>query len=223
MERLPEQTDPRPAPSAGHPQPWAAQPAGTPPPAGAPGPEPERPKWSTRRTGVVTAVAAAAVLAVGGIAVAYSGSDANGDTATTQGPGGQGGGFPGGFPGGAGQAGLATALHGTFVTRAADGSYVTQVMQTGEVTAVDATSIAVRSADGYAKTYTLSGSTTVNGGQAQLDAVETGHTVTVVASGTGAAATILDQSLLTGGQGGFPGQGGTGQLPPAGGPGDGTT
>jgi hypothetical protein len=161
-------------------------------------PEPERPKWSTRKTTAVTAVAAAAVLAIGGVAVAHSGGS---DSSTSQGPGG-GGGPGGGFRDGG--AGLAGALHGTFVTRSG-GTYVTRLMQTGEVTAVSSGSMTVTSADGYAKTYTLSSSTTVNGGQSQVSVIETGHTVTVVASETGAATTVTDQSLATTGQNGFPG------------------
>ena len=176
-------------------------------------PEPERPKWSTRKTTAVTAVAAAAVLAVGGVAVANSGGS---DSGTSQGPGGgQFGGPGGGFDSGA--AGLAGALHGTFVTES-DGSYVTRQMQAGEVTAVGSTSITVTSADGYTKTYSLSSSTTVNAGQSQLSAIKTGHTVTVIASGSGAATTITDRSLAGSGQngpsgfpGGAPGQGPTGQ------------
>jgi hypothetical protein len=154
--------------------------------------------------------------------VAHSGSDSG--SGTSQGPGGGQGGPGGGFPGGGALqgAGLAGALHGTFVTES-NGSYVTRLMQTGEVTAVSSSSITVKSADGYSKTYTLSSSTTVNGGQSQVSAIETGHTVTVIASESGAATTVTDQSLATtgqNGQGGFPGgppgqastgQGSTGQ------------
>ncbi|HEY6744698.1 MAG TPA: hypothetical protein VI357_03165 [Mycobacteriales bacterium] len=185
-------------------QPWVA----TPPPYGPehgtqPAAEPERPKWSTRRTGAVTAVAAAAVLAIGGVAVAHGGD--SGSTGTTQ-DGGPGGAGRGAFPGAGTQAGLAGALHGTFVTESG-GTYVTQLLQTGTVSAVSATSISVRSADDYAKTYTISSATTVNGGQSTVGAIQTGHTVTVIASEAGAAATVLDQSLTAGqgGPGGFPG------------------
>lgn len=176
-------------------------------------PEPERSKWSTRKTTAVTAVAAAAVLAVGGVAVAQAGGS---DTGTAQGPGGQfGGPGDGGFRDGG--AGLTGTLHGTFVTQSG-GTYVTRLMQTGEVTAVSSGSITVKSADGYTKTYTLSSSTTVNGGQSQLSAIQTGHTVTVIASESAAATTVTDQSLAgtgqNGGPGGFPGappgQGSTG-------------
>ncbi len=202
--------------------PYAGQPPGaTPPYPPQQGGEPERPKWSTRKTTAVTVVAAAAVLAIGGVAVAHSGSDSG--SGTSQGPGGGQGG-PGGFPGGGampGGAGLAGALHGTFVT-GSNGSYVTRLMQTGEVTAVSSSTLTVKSTDGYTKTYTLSSATTVNGGQSQLSAVQSGHTVTVVASEAGAATTVTDQSLATtgqNGQGGFPGgapggstgQGSTGQ------------
>ncbi|HEV7655876.1 MAG TPA: hypothetical protein VGP36_14250 [Mycobacteriales bacterium] len=195
------------------------RPAGTPPPAvppygTQPPAEPERPKWSTRKTATVTAVAAAAVIAIGGVAVAHSGSSSS--TGTAQGGAGgtgQGGPGGGGFPGGGTAAtGLTGALHGTFVTAAGDGTYVTRIMQTGQVTAAGATSVTVKSTDGYAKTYTLSGATSVDGGQAAVTDIATGNTVTVVASEAGAATTVLDQSLATTGTGpgGFPG-GGTGQ------------
>jgi hypothetical protein len=202
-------TTPPPQAAAGGTPPWD-------PRYGAAPAEPERPTWSTRRTGVVTAIAAAAVLAVGGVAIAHSG---DGSSTTQQGPGGQGGpgggfgnggpGGQGGFPGGgATGTGLAGALHGTFVTRS-DGAYVTRVMQTGSVTAAGSTSITVRSADGYTKSYTLSSSTSVNGGQAQASSIATGNTVTVVATEAGAATSVLDQSLLsqsgTGPQGAGPG------------------
>jgi hypothetical protein len=207
-------------------QPYGAQPPTGPPYPPQPAGEPERPKWSTRKTTAVTAVAAAAVLAIGGVAVAHSGSDSG--SSTSQGPGGGFGG-PGGTGGGPGGGalqgtGLTGALHGTFVT-GSDGSYVTRVMQTGQVTAVSSTSITVKSTDGYTKSYSLSSSTTVNGGQSQVSAIETGHTVTVIAAESGAASTVTDQSLATtgqNGQGGLPGAG-TGGAPGQGTTGQGTT
>jgi hypothetical protein len=215
----------RAAEAAAGPQSAAQQPAGqrygAPPPGGPPYPsqpagEPERPKWSTRRTTAVTAVAAAAVLAIGGVAVAHSGSDSGPSTA--QGPGGGGLAGPGGTggPGGGALPGtrLAGALHGTLVT-GSDGSYVTRMTQTGRVTAVSSTSITVKSTDGYAESYGLSSSTTVNGGQSQASATQTGHTVTVVATESGAATTVTDQSLASTGQNGQNGQNGQGGFPAA--------
>jgi hypothetical protein len=179
-----------------------------PPPAA-----PEKPAWSTKKTTAVTAVAAAAVLAIGGVAVANSGDDSG--SSSSQGPGG----FPGRGAAPAG-GGLTGALHGTYVAQA-DGSYVTRVFQTGEVTAASATSVTVKSTDGYTKSYTVSSSTSVNGGQSTAADIETGHTATVTATEAAAATSILDQSLAgTGGGQGFPGgapgqdgtgQGGTGQ------------
>jgi len=91
------------------------------------------------------------------------------------------------------------------------------------VTAVSSTSITVKSADGYIKTYSLSGSTTVNGGQSQLSAIRTGHAVTVIASEAGAASTITDQSLAGTGQNGFPGGAPGGAAPGQGSTGQGST
>jgi hypothetical protein len=96
-------------------------------------------------------------------------------------------------------------------------------MQTGTVSAVSATSISVTSADNYAKTYTISGATTVNAGQSTVSAIQTGHTVTVVASEAGAATTVTDQSLATTGQGGTGGFPGGGAAPGAGTTGQGGT
>jgi hypothetical protein len=201
------------------PYPYPPQYGYRPPPAAPPEPpeppEPEKPKWSTRKTTAVTAVAAAAVLGIGGVAVASSGGDSGSSAA--QGPGGQAGGpGRGAFPGGGAVlgSGLAGALHGTFVT-GSGGSYVTRVMQAGEVTAASSTALTVKSTDGYTKSYTLSGSTSVNGGQSDPSAIATGHTVTVIATESGAALSVVDQSLAgTGGGPGFPGgtgQDGTGQ------------
>jgi hypothetical protein len=68
----------------------------------------------------------------------------------------------------------------------------------------------VTSADDYAKTYTISSATTVNGGQSTVSAIRTGSTVTVIASEAGAATTVTDPSLGTTGQPGGTGQqGGT--------------
>ncbi|MEI8408959.1 MULTISPECIES: hypothetical protein [unclassified Kribbella] len=45
------------------------------------------------------------------------------------------------------------ALHGEFVTAKDGGGYETIATQKGEVTAVSTTSITVKSADGYSRTY----------------------------------------------------------------------
>jgi hypothetical protein len=52
-------------------------------------------------------------------------------------------------------------LHGEGVVEAPDGTYVTVRMQHGEVTAVSATSITVKSPDGYSSTYSIAETTDV--------------------------------------------------------------
>ncbi|NIH86660.1 hypothetical protein [Amycolatopsis granulosa] len=164
-------------------------------------PQPPAPRWSGRKTAIAAAVAVV-IVALGGVAIwAGTSSEANQQSR-------------GGFPGG-GRAGqqlgaapslLRGALHGDF-TVAANGGYALERFQSGNVTALSATSITVRSADDYTQTYTI-GSSTEKTGQ-----VATGATVTVLATVSGdtaAATTITDGAGFADGQpGGFaPGQGG---------------
>nr|WP_284288336.1 hypothetical protein [Angustibacter aerolatus] len=60
-------------------------------------------------------------------------------------------------------------------------------MQTGAVTSVSATRLAVKSTDGYTATYVVNASTTVMG--QKISAVKTGHTVMVVATKSGSTLT----------------------------------
>jgi hypothetical protein len=103
----------------------------------------------------------------------------------------QGGSDVGGPPdqGQASAVGPVDALHGTFIVLQ-DGSYVTTHMQTGAVTAVDSSSISVKSDDGYAKTYVISSDTET------ADSVTTGTTVTVMA--TESDGTLTATSIMTG-------------------------
>jgi hypothetical protein len=178
--------------------------------AAQPQPSPTQPKrWSAGKTAAVVAVAAV-VAAGGGYGISQLVGTAS---ATTQnaggfgagGAGGPGGGRAGGGPGGMG--GLFAALHGDFTVQE-NGSYVTERMQTGSITAVSATSITAKSVDGYTQTYTIDSSTAVDQGSEQVSDLKTGTTVTIIAklSGdTGTATTISDQQM-TGGRGGAPGQ-----------------
>ena len=176
------------------------------------GPAPAAPEptgWSGRKTAAAAAVAV--VLAAGGGAAIYAATADHTDSPSGgqgAGPGGQLG--PGGGPGflpdgggarrgsGAGSETLFDALHGEFVL--ADGT--TDLLQTGNVTAVSADSIAVTSDDGYARKYTIDSSTLVgNGGSASE--VRTGAVVTVIARKTdGVALSISDRSAARGGPGG---------------------
>lgn len=174
-------------------------------------PQPPAPKWSGKKTAIAVAVAVV-IAAVGGVAI-YAGTSST--STSQQGFGGAGGnGRMGGFNGGqtAGTALMRDALHGDF-TISENGSYVTERMQTGQVSALSATSITVKSVDSYTQTYTIGSSTQ------KASNLANGSTVTVLAKVTGdtaAATTITDTSQTqTNGQGGFP-AGGTQGGPGAG-------
>jgi len=183
----------------------------------APATEPGAKKgWTGRKTAIAVGVAVL-IVAGGGVAIAVGTS---GDTsAAPQGPGGRNGGFPGGnFPGGmgGGAAALRGALHGDFVVTDASGAYVNERLQTGDVTAISATSISLTSKDGYKQTYTLDGSTQ------KTAEPKTGESVTVIAKITGdtaTATTITSGTVTQRGQGG-PGigqRGAPGNVPAPGG------
>lgn len=158
-------------------------------------PQPPAPKWSGRKTAISAAVAVV-IVAIGGVAI-YLGTS----SADSSQQGGMGG-FPGGGRmGGMGQArGLASALHGDF-TVSENGSYVTERMQSGEVSAISATSITVKSKDDYTQTYTIDSSTE------KASNVASGSSVLVIAkvSGSTATATAVTDSSQAQQQGGAPG------------------
>lgn len=155
-------------------QPWGGEPT----------PTQARSRWSGRKT--LAAVGIAVAIAAGGGAAIWA-ATAN-DAGTSQHPGGGGPGGPGGHGGrGMGMGVLDSALHGEFVI--ADGS--TELLQTGKVTQVSATSIDVTSTDGYAHSYTINSST-----RSGSD-IKTGDEVTVIAKKSdNAALTIVDRTNL---------------------------
>jgi hypothetical protein len=71
--------------------------------------------------------------------------------------------------------GPAVPLHGEFVVADQNGGYVTELIQTGVLTAASDTSITARSADGFTQTYAL-------GSHAANTALEPDATVTVHAT-----------------------------------------
>lgn len=155
-----------------------------------------------RKTAAVVGVAAAIAVA-GGVTVYATTSGS--DSTTTQGPG------AGAAPGGAGGpmgAGV-ESLHGTYTVADDSGTgYHTEVTQTGEVTAISATSITVLSADDYTKTYPIGSDTVVqamdstaagapgSGGPATatLDTIAKGDQVTLTAAESGTVDTITEQT-----------------------------
>ena len=100
-------------------------------------------------------------------------------------------GMPGGMAGG--------VLHGEFTAVDPNGGYRTIDVQSGTVTAVSASSITVKSQDGFTRTYVVSTKTLVDAGRDGIADVKVGHTVHVEATVTGNTATaadIFDQTNL---------------------------
>ena len=104
-----------------------------------------------------------------------------------------------GGPGFGGLAGLAGALHGQFVAGKAGGGYQTVDFQKGKVTAVSATSITLRSTDGYSHTYSIANSTIVDAQRNGIGSVKVGNQASLsaaVAGSTATAVSIMDLTLL---------------------------
>ncbi|TDP96570.1 hypothetical protein [Labedaea rhizosphaerae] len=174
---------------------------------GAAPPPAAKARWSGRKT--IAAVAIAVGIAGAGGAAIYAAT--NNDSGQGGGPGGMGG--PGGRGPGMGFGrGMEESLHGEFVVSDGNGGYLTELTQTGKVTAITSTSLTAASEDGYTKTYTLDASTVVRNGpqSAQLSDIEKGDTVSIVAKKNGDAATAT--TLIEGGQqpGAFPRRNGAG-------------
>lgn len=158
---------------------------------------------------ILAGVAVVALLGGAGVAMAAtSGSPASGKAASPAGgtvatpspsarPAFSHQGRPGGF--GFGFGGPFGAVHGQFVVPKSGGGYQTIDTQRGSVTAVSATSITVKSADGFVKTYQVVSSTNVDAQRDGISTVKTGHQVAVTATVSGSTATalsILDFNLL---------------------------
>jgi hypothetical protein len=125
----------------------------------APRPSPRR--WGLRETAAAVVVAAV-IAGLGGAAIfaATQGSSHSfGAPHQAFGPGGGMPGSPGGQQGAVGGTGPTamgtTTLHGEFVVPNGAGGYTTELTQVGTVTATSATSITVRSEDGYSQTYVI--------------------------------------------------------------------
>jgi len=96
---------------------------------------------------------------------------------------------------GHGPRGRAGALHGEFTTNAPGGGYQVLAVQRGEVTAVSASSITVKSEDGFTKTYAVDDDTLVNAGNDGIADVKTGdqvHVTAVVKDGAASAVQVMD-------------------------------
>jgi hypothetical protein len=150
------------------------------------------PTWSTKKT--IAAVAIAVGIAAAGGTAIYAASG----TAAPEAGGGPRGLYGFGGPGGRGTTGgFGTATHGQF--------------QVGEVTEVSASSISVKSTDGFTQTYTIDaktviGATTPDQQKADISSIAKGDTVTVVAESGTTAASISERPAGMGQ--GMPGQNG---------------
>jgi hypothetical protein len=105
-----------------------------------------------------------------------------------------------------GPAGLGSLVHGQVVIAKPNGGYEKVDVQRGKVTAVSASSISVRSADGYTASYAVASSTIVDAQRAGIGSVKVGNQVSVVATvsgSTASAASITDLTLLQQGRGPF--------------------
>lgn len=89
-------------------------------------------------------------------------------------------------------------LHGTFVTKGKDNTFVTHDVARGTVSAVSATSISVKTADGLTETYAVGNATKVRshakgakGAASTISAVHVGDAAKVAGTGTPATATVI--------------------------------
>jgi hypothetical protein len=165
----------------------------------APAPQPPKRRRNVRLwiLGGGVAVAVAGAVSVASIASAQTtqspSPSASASAAAPKAPGG-----PGRGPGFGGRraplefGGFGQALHGEFVTAKPGGGFQTVDVQQGQVTAVSASSITVKSADGFTKSYTVTASTLVDAQRDGIGSVKNGDTVSVQATVSGGTATATD-------------------------------
>ncbi len=150
------------------------------------------------RTGIAAGVIAGAIAAAMSIFTSMGGATAQTATPTPSTAPGDAKPF-GGSRHGPGRGGLGMGIHGEFVTRAPDGGYQTIATQKGEVTSASATSITVKSEDGFSRTYRVDDNTLVNAGNDGIADVKTGDDVNVVAvvsGSTARAVQIMDRTNI---------------------------
>ena len=91
------------------------------------------------------------------------------------------------------------ALHGEFTMPAPGGGYQTLAAQTGQVTSVSTSSIALKSEDGFVRTYSVDDNTLVTAGNNGISDVKTGdavHVLAVVSGGKARAVDIVDATTV---------------------------
>jgi hypothetical protein len=108
-----------------------------------------------------------------------------------------GGGGPwGGFADAFGGMDIADISHATVVLAKDGGGSQTVLVQKGAVTSVNGGSIALKSADGYARTYTVTKDTKVAGDDEKISSVARDEQVVVVAKEGGDATVVVDVTDL---------------------------
>ncbi len=164
---------------------------------------------ASRRPYIIAGVAVAALLGGAGAAVAATNSPAPAASSSavitnpTPSPG---------LPGAAGPAAprfrhfrpglgfgghMLGALHGQFVIAKSGGGYQTIDVQNGQVTAVSSTSITLKSADGFTRSYAVASSTLVDAQRDGIGSVKVGNQASVQATVSGSAATAVSIEDLT--------------------------
>ncbi len=126
-----------------------------------------------------------------------------------------------GGPAGLGLMGPRGALHGELVVPQRDGTGTqTVVVQAGEVTAVSAKSLSLKSTDGYTATYVITSTTRVGARSTGITSLKKGDTVSVLATKSGSTLTAVMVGARPGGArpggarpGGDPRQRGTAPTP----------
>lgn len=164
---------------------------------------PDNRSWRNR----VIAIGAAAGLTLAGLGVASAQTDAadppavdgDGPAVVMPGPGGKM--FAGGRGGHMGFAmGMGMGIHGENTVPGPNGEgYQTIAHQTGEVTEVSASSVTVKSVDGFSRSYTVNDDTLVNAGNDGIADVKKGNDVRVTAvvkDGKATAVALHDQTNI---------------------------
>jgi hypothetical protein len=165
--------------------------------------------WRLTRTAIISGVAAV-ILVVAGISIAVAQTSASSTTPSTTVPsagpniGKHGGGFRGrggfgpfGGPGKFGMGGMRGIIHGEFVRPNGSNGYQTVDVQTGQVTSVSSSSITLKSADGFTKTYSVTTNTLVDAGRDGIGSVKKGDNATVDAVVTGSTSEARNINDLT--------------------------
>ena len=84
------------------------------------------------------------------------------------------------------------AIHGEFTVTAPGGGYETLATQRGTVTAVSSSSITLKSADGFTRSYAIGANTLVVAGNNGIADVKSGDTVRILAVVNGGTANAVD-------------------------------